>query len=252
MRAIDYLLADDHLIPASAEAFFPETVHRLPSGYVAYEPPSEAPLVGPLPATTNGYVTFGSFNNPAKLTREVVCLWSRIMRQIPEARLVLKYHGLDDPGTRHRMEQLFVDCELSPTRLKLQGWSSYEDFLAAHNQIDVALDPFPFAGGATTCNALWMGVPVITWPGETFASRKGLSYLSRVGLKETIASDAQEYADIAVGLASDLDRLTRLRADLRSRMAASLLCDGSQLAENLLAFLRSAWERWCRTTGEAP
>jgi predicted O-linked N-acetylglucosamine transferase (SPINDLY family) len=119
--------------------------------------------------------------------------------------------------------------------------------LAAYREIDLALDPFPFGGGITTCDALWMGVPVVTCPGETFASRHGLTHLSNMGLTETIARDLDEYVDIAAKLANDLPRLASLRAGLRERMADSPLCDGKQFAADLKNIVRRAWEDWCRT-----
>jgi predicted O-linked N-acetylglucosamine transferase (SPINDLY family) len=122
-------------------------------------------------------------------------------------------------------------------RLLIEGWSPLGDLLAAHNRADIALDPFPFAGGVTTCNALWMGVPVVTWPGETFASRHSLSYLSNSGMRETIAASREEYIAIAATLAGDLRRLAALRAGLRTRMAASPLCDGTQFAKNWRAII---------------
>jgi predicted O-linked N-acetylglucosamine transferase (SPINDLY family) len=122
--------------------------------------------------------------------------------------------------------------------------SSFAEYLASYCQVDVALDPFPFSGSATTCEALWMGVPVVTSPGETFASRHTLSHLSNVGLTETIARDLDEYVELAVSLAGDLPRLAALRAGLRQRMAASPLCDGKRFAAHLTTMLQDAWQQW--------
>ena len=130
---------------------------------------------------------------------------------------------------------------MGPQRLDLLPWSSYSDYLATYQQVDVALDPFPFSGSTTTCEALWMGVPVITCPGETFASRHSLSHLSNVGLTETIARDLDEYVELAVSLAGDLPRLASLRSGLRERMAASPLCDGKRFASHLMSLLHEVW-----------
>jgi protein O-GlcNAc transferase len=245
LRAIDYLLADRHIIPPGAESDYPERILRLPDSYVCYDPPSEAPAVGPLPAQRNGCVTLASFNNPAKLNAEVIDVWAEILRRLPRAKLVLKYNGLDDDRTRQRLRAQFVDRGLSGDRIALRGWSSFSDLLAEYNQVDIALDPFPFSGGATTCNALWMGVPVITWPGNTFASRHGLSYLSGLGLTETIARDRDQYIRLTVSLAEDLDRLAALRLQLRPQMSQSPLCDGRRHAENLQQILRDVWRTYC-------
>ena len=158
-------------------------------------------------------MTFGSCNNLAKLNAEVVAAWAEILRRVPRSRLLLKYRGLEDEGLRARYLGLFAAQGIAADRLDIEGWSPLGELLARHDGIDVALDPFPFAGGVTTCNALWMGVPVVTWPGETFASRHALSYLSTIGLTETIAGSREEYVEIAVRLASDLPRLAAIRAD---------------------------------------
>ncbi len=186
-----------------------------------------------------GYTTFGSFNNLAKVTAEVVGVWSEILRRVPGARLVLKYRGLGDAGVKQRYLELFAAEGVEDERLDLLPPSSYAEYLAAYHDVDVALDPFPFSGSATTCEALWMGVPVVTCPGETFASRHTLSHLSNVGLTETIAHDKKEYVELAVSLAGDLPRLAALRGSLRERMASSPLCDGKRFAANLTNILRN-------------
>jgi protein O-GlcNAc transferase len=245
LRSIEYLLADRHVIPPGAECDYPENVLRLPDSYICYDPPSEAPSVGPLPARTNGHVTLASFNNPAKINSDLIDVWTEILRQSPQAKLLLKYHGLDDDRTQQRLRAQFLDRGLAADRFALSGWSSFSDLLAEYNQVDIALDPFPFSGGATTCNALWMGVPVITCPGETFASRHGLSYLSALGLTELIANDRDQYVRLAVGLTEDLDRLATMRGHLREQMADSPLCDGRRHAANLLQVLRDVWRNYC-------
>ena len=139
---------------------------------------------------------------------------------------------------------MFAAGAIDPGRLEFLGPSPHAELLAEYNRIDLALDPFPYSGGLTTCEALWMGVPVITSPGETFASRHSLSHLSNVGLTETIAGDFDEYADLAVSWAGDLPRLAALRAGLRERMAASPLCDGKRFAANLAFVLREVASSW--------
>ncbi len=244
LAAIDYLLADHYLIPPEAEPYYRERVLCLPDGYVCYDPPDFAPPVSPLPAQKPGAVTFGSFNNPAKLNAAVLALWAKVLARLPQARLILKYKGLDDPGLARNLLERFASCGVAAGRVVLRGWSPHAAMLAQYQEIDLALDPFPFNGGVTTCEALWMGVPVITWPGATFASRHSLSHLSNVGLTETIARDQQDYVEQAVALAHDLPRLAALRARLREQMAGSPLCDGPRFARNLLQLLRQIWRQW--------
>ena len=165
-------------------------------------------------------LTFGSFNNPAKITPCVVAAWAEILRHVPGSRMVLKYQGFDQDGTRRWYEGLFAAEGVGPERLELAGWSSRGQMLAEYNRVDLALDPFPYSGGVTTCEALWMGVPVITLRGRTFAGRHSLSHLSNVGLTETVARDVADYVELAVQLAHDLPRLAKWRAELRGQVRA--------------------------------
>lgn len=244
LTTIDYILADRYVIPAHAESQYTERVLRLPNGYVCYDPPTAAPPVTSLPASDRGYVTFGSFNNPTKLCPQVIAMWAQVLRRIPGARLVLKYKWLDDSRVNERLAAEFAGHSIAAERVSFLGASPYSEFWRAYHDIDVALDTFPFNGGITTCDALWMGVPVITRPGQTFAARHSLSHLSNVGLTETLADSDEGYVDLAVTLASDLTRLAGLRSELRGRVAASPLCDGKRFAANTLGLLREAWREW--------
>jgi predicted O-linked N-acetylglucosamine transferase (SPINDLY family) len=238
LSAMDYLIADRYQVPPGAEPHYREKVLRLPDGYVCYDPPGDAPPVGPLPAALHGQVTFGSFNNPAKVTHDVARLWAEILRRVPGARLVLKSTAYGAARTAERVRQWFAAEGISAGRIELRGWSPHRELLAAYHEIDLALDPFPYSGGLTTCEALWMGVPVITCPGATFAGRHSLSHLSNAGLGELVAGDLSEYAGRAVELAGDLPRLAALRGTLRPQVAGSPLCDGNRFAANLMALLR--------------
>jgi predicted O-linked N-acetylglucosamine transferase (SPINDLY family) len=248
LEAIDYLIADERLVPPGAEGQYRARVLRLPGGYACYDPPADAPDPGPLPAMASGRVTFGCFNNPAKLSPPALAAFADVLRRVSNARLVLQFRGLDEPATVERFRGCFAVLQVDPARVELRGRSSYADYLAAYGGIDIALDPFPFNGGVTTCDALGMGVPVVTLPGATFASRHGLSHLTSVGLAdELVAHDLGDYAARAADLARDVDRLARLRADLRERVTRSPLCDGDRLATELLAALRTAWRAWATT-----
>ncbi len=243
LSAIDYVLADRYTVPAEAERFYRERVLRMPDGYVCYEPPPAAPPPGPLPALAAGRVTFGCFNNPAKIGPELLGLWARILRRVPGAHLLLKYLAVDDPSVSRRYRELLAQHGVAPERIELEGGTVHEGLLRCYQRVDVALDTWPYNGGLTPCEALWMGVPVVTLPGETFASRHSLGHLSTVGLTETIARDADDYVEIACRLAADLPRLAALRARLRGQVADSPLCDGPRFAANLLAVLNDAWQR---------
>jgi predicted O-linked N-acetylglucosamine transferase (SPINDLY family) len=251
LKAMDYLLADRFEVPPGAEQHYSERVLRMPDGYVCFDPPLDAPPVAPLPALERGQVTLGCFNNPAKVTPRVIEVWATILRRLPGARLVLKYKGWSDAGVARRFTEMFAAHAVDPGRLELLGASPHARLLAEYGRIDLALDPFPYNGGLTTCEALWMGVPVVTCPGATFASRHSLSHLSNVGLTETIARNLDEYVELAVALASDLPRLAALRAGLRPRMAASPLCDGERFATNLASILRGVCDQRAATGNDS-
>jgi predicted O-linked N-acetylglucosamine transferase (SPINDLY family) len=246
LAAIDYLIADRFHVPPGAEEHYREKVLRMPDGYACFEPPDEAPEVGPLPALERGQVTFGSFNNVSKLHRDVVALWAEVVRRVSGSRLVLVSPALIGRTARRRVGEAFVAAGGLEEQLELRGTMLRPKLLAAYNEIDIALDPFPYSGGITTCEALWMGVPVITCPGETFASRHSFSHLSNIGMTETVAADTRDYVERAAGLAADLPYLATLRAGLRDRMARSPLCDGPRFAGHLATLLRDVWKEWCR------
>ena len=248
LTAMDYILADRYEIPPQSEAYYRERVLRMPDGYVCYDPPGYAPPVPPLPALQSGYVTLAGFHYPAKITPRVLEVWAQVLKRLPQSRLVLKYRGLDDASVAGRVADLFVAQGVDPARLAFLGHSSHSETLAEYQRVDLALDTFPYSGGLTTCEALWMGVPVVTCPSETFASRHSLSHLSDMGLTETIAGDLEEYVEVAVALAGDLPRLVTVRAGLRAQMASSPLCDGKRFAENFAEVLRGAWRHWCENS----
>ena len=241
LEAMDYLFADWHHVPAGSEVHYQEEVIRLPHNRYCYQPPEDAPSVGPLPASSAGYITFGCFNNPAKLTAEVIATWAQILQRVPTSRLMLKYIGLDDRNTSQRFLKLFADQQVDTSRIELRGQSPYRQMLGQYNEIDVALDPYPFCGAATSCEALWMGLPVVTCPRETFASRQTLGILSSLGITDTVASDLSNYVDLAVELANDLPRLAKLRAQLRVQMEQSPLCDADRFATHFVQAVDQAW-----------
>jgi predicted O-linked N-acetylglucosamine transferase (SPINDLY family) len=208
--------------------------------------------VAPLPAVANGHVTFGCFNNLAKVTPRVIATWSGIMGRLPGSRLVMKAHQFADGSTRERILGCFAAHGIAASRIELRGPSRHRTFIGQYNDIDIVLDPFPYSGGLTTCEALWMGVPTVALAGEIFASRHSVSHLSNAGLDDWVAPDVASYADLAVTKASDIAALATLRSGLRARVKASPLCDAPRFGRNLGKALRAAWRDWCsRTTQDA-
>ena len=234
VETMDYIVADRHEIPEGSQQYYTEKVIRMPGSFVCYDPPEYAPPVLPLPALSNGHVTFGCFNLLAKISPEVVDLWSVILRRVPGSRLILKTKELNGEEAKRRIGELFSCRSVAPDRIDLVGGTPHREHLGHYNKVDIGLDPFPFSGSTTTLESLWMGVPVITMPGETFASRHSLSFLSTVGLTETIADTPDRYVALAGELAKDLPRLSDIRSSLRGRFRASPLCDNEAFARRLL------------------
>lgn len=247
LAAMDYVLGDRYQAPEGDERYYSERVLRMPDGYLCYGPPDGAPEVGPLPALARGQFTFGSFNNPAKFNREVVALWAKIMKRVPGSRLMMKYRGLETAAMKARVGELFAAEGIPADRLELVTPSPHPAVLAAYNDVDLALDPFPYSGGITTCEAIWMGVPVITCPGATFAGRHSFSHLSNAGLGQFVARDLGHYEEMAAEWAGDLKGLAQVRAGMRAQVAASPLCDARRFAENCQRLLREAWRRWAES-----
>jgi predicted O-linked N-acetylglucosamine transferase (SPINDLY family) len=246
MKAMDYLLTDANLVPGDCDRHYAETVIRLEGAPATYRLPAEIPEIGPLPALRNGFVTFGSFNNPAKINAQVVALWSAILMRLPAARLVLKYLGFDDPVNRERYAKLFAAAGVDPSRLTFLGFTPMADMFARYNEVDVALDPFPYTGGTTTLLALAMGVPVVSLAGDTMPGRQSLTMLGSMGLESFVAKTAAEYEARAVSLAGDLPQLRALRAGLRERVLRSQFFDPRRFVQKLERTVRGLWVRWCK------
>jgi protein O-GlcNAc transferase len=243
LAAMDYLLGDGHQLPPGANAFFTEKLIRLPDSYVACPPPAGLPPLAPLPALSRGFVTFGSFNAAKKLNPELLALWSRILQAVPGSRLVLKADAYSLPGVEPRFRARFAEMGVAPERLGFAGSTGWADHLQAMAGVDIALDSFPYSGGQTTLESLWSGLPVVTRPGETMASRHATGYLRSAGLAELVAEDARSYCELAAGLAADLPRLAKLRAGMRERLEGSKLCDVAAFVRNLETALTAIWNR---------
>lgn len=245
LSAMDYLLSDERQSPDGAEVNCVEAIVRLPDCYVCYTPPEYAPDIGSLPSSENGFVTFGCFNNLAKVTTQVVELWSRLLKSIPNSRLLLRTKSLGDSEVRCRYLKLFASNGIATTRISLEAGLPHRDLLDAYNKIDISLDPFPYSGGLTTLESLWMGVPVITLGGSRFCSRHSISHLTTLGLANLVASNADDYLSIAKRLVQDKEGLSALRLTLRSCMAGSPICDAPRFTSNLETAYINMWKKWC-------
>jgi len=238
--AIDYILTTDGLTPAGSDPHYSERIVRLPHWHACFDPPP-APDVGPLPFSRNGFITFGCFNNPMKLNDGVIAAFAAILKRVPRARLKLKYRPFADPVFAARLRAAFAAHGIAEDRLLLSGHAPYRDFLGAYNDVDIALDTFPFSGCMTTTEAAWMGCPVVTFSGATIAGRQSAAFLTTAGFPQFVAKDRADFEDLAVKMAADTAMLASLRMQLRPTIAASPVCDGARFArdfENALAALR--------------
>ena len=248
LSAMDYRLTDEIADPQGpGDALHSEKLMRMPNGFLCFDPGIEAPAVIDPPALTNGPVTFGSFNDLSKATVATVAVWARILEGAPESRLLLKNPSFVDEETRRRYRILFTERGVDGDRLEFHTWiESRSGHLGLYERIDIGLDPFPYNGTTTTCEALWMGVPVISLRGDRHAGRVGASILTRVGLKELIADTDDAYVAAAVALAEAPDRLVELRRDLRAAMVASSLCNAAGFTRDVEAAYRGMWRSWCQ------
>lgn len=245
LQAIDYVMADPIVLPPSEEIHFVEKVWRLPDTYYCYTPPQVKVEGGPLPALRTGHVTFGCFNNAAKLNEEVLSCWSEILKALPKSRLFLKSSHFSQPEVVATLQARFEKLGVGAGRLQFEGADGFDRYLSAYRNVDIALDPFPFTGGATTADALWMGVPVLTLKGQRFISHQGETILSSVGLTDWIANGREDYIALAVSKAGNLYSLFELRRNLRERLLGSAFADAPRLATHLEAAWRGMWRNWC-------
>jgi predicted O-linked N-acetylglucosamine transferase (SPINDLY family) len=247
LAAMDYRITDAYADRVGAsEQYYSEALWRLPDSFDCYRPPRHAPDVGGLPALAQGRITFGSFNNLAKLAPGVRALWARVLLAVPGSRLMLKTVALADTLARQRLIDDFAGFGVDTERLLLvSADAGYLGHLSRYAEVDIGLDPFPYNGVTTSFEAMWMGVPVLTLAGNSFVSRMGVTALSNLGMTELIANTPEEYVAIAARLAGDLDRLAALRAGLRVRMANSPLMNAERFTRNLEAAYRQMWAHWC-------
>jgi len=242
LAAMDYRLTDPHLDPPGTDANYTEKSLRLPDSWWCYQPPDSAGHITPLPALTTNSITFSSLNTFAKVTPNALNTWAAILRAVPNSRLLL--HARDG-SHRQRTLNLFAREQISPDRVRFVSFLPLHDYFALYNQTDIALDPFPWAGGTTTFDALWTGVPVITLAGQTAVGRGGASILHNLGLTELIARDTNHYIAIATSLAADLPRLSALRQSLRPNLQSSAFTNAPKFVMKVESTYRHTWRTWC-------
>ena len=229
----DYLIGDDLVIPPEEEKFYCEKIMRVPGSYLTFEVTYPVPPVVDPPCLTNGAITFGSLASQYKITNEVIGTWSRILQQVPNSSLILKNRALVSPGTRQFVHGLFERHDVSPKRVRLDGPADHYQFLEAYAEIDIALDTFPYSGGTTTTEAIWQGVPVVTFSGDRWVSRTSASILQSAALGQLVGQGLEGYISLAIGLANSPDRLLDLRRNMRSRLRDSPVCDTPTFARNM-------------------
>jgi predicted O-linked N-acetylglucosamine transferase (SPINDLY family) len=242
---MDYILGNRWLLPEAEAHLYTERPWRLPDAHLCFTPPHVQAEVGPLPARQKGHVVFGCFNNVLKVNLEVIACWARVLHSVPESRLFLKDKAFGNASMVEHYQGLFAGHGVGAERLILEGYSSFEEYLNSYNRVDIALDPFPYNGGTTTVQSLWMGVPVLVLQGDRYVAHMGESILHAMNLPEWIAVDENDYVAKAAAFGGDLPALAAVRAGLRERLLASPICDAPRFARNLEAAFRGMWQTWC-------
>jgi protein O-GlcNAc transferase len=248
LGAIDWRVTDARVDPPGAEAFHSEKLLRLGEVFLCFAPyMTQVPDPAPVPSAARGHVTFGSFNNLQKMSPSTVSSWARILDTVTGSRLLLKSLAFREPSGQRSFLDLFATYGIGADRIELRlPQPAMPDHLGSYADVDIALDPFPYNGTTTTCEAMWMGVPVVALIGDRHSGRVGFDLLSQVGMAELAAADIDAYVAAAVALAGDRLRLEALRSRLRERMRASPLCDAPRFARAFEEGLRRMWQEWCR------
>ena len=246
VKEMDYIFCDRWVLPPNDEPYFVEKPWRLPDSWLCFTPPGKQDDVGTLPALNNGHITFGSFNNLTKLSEETVQCWAKIIESVPNSRLLLKALQLEDTLAQEAIRARFATYGVSYNQLVLKGFSrNREEHLRALNEVDIALDPFPYPGGRTTVESFWMGAPVVTLKGDRFVSRIGESLLQNMDLEAWIADTPEDYVKKTRRFATDAEALSLLRRSLRDRLLQSTICDAKRFTRNLETSFQEMWRERC-------
>ncbi|MCG8689192.1 MAG: hypothetical protein MI892_30250, partial [Desulfobacterales bacterium] len=243
-KQMDYRFTDQQLDPPDSLSSYTEQSIYLQGGCHCFSPPTESPLVGPLPALKNGFITFGVFNNHLKICETQLALWAEILHASPDSHLLMKFPGTIDPGIQQYYQQKLMALGIANDRFRIELPKARFDHLDFYNQVDIALDTFPFNGSMTTLEGLWMGVPVINRVGKTFVARVGLSILTQLDLTVFCAHSAHEYRDKAIAFAQQIDSLSLIRQSLRGRLLNSNICRPRRMAQQLERAFRTMWQAW--------
>lgn len=244
LSSMDYRFTDWWADPLGQEKYYSEKLIRLSSGFLCYRPPDNSPEIASSPVAQKGFITFGSFNYLPKVNDDVIALWAAILEQIPQSKLMLKAKSLNNKSVQQRYTSLFKQYGIAPTRLLLSGYApTIYDHLQSYESVDIALDPFPYNGTTTTCEALWMGVPVIVLAGQNHQARVGVSLLSRVGLTGMIAQSPKQYVAIADFFSRNISQLIALRKGLRQNMLSSSLVDAQLITKEIEEVYTKIYEK---------
>ncbi|MDR3480267.1 MAG: tetratricopeptide repeat protein [Burkholderiaceae bacterium] len=247
LSAMDYRLTDRYAEPGD-DQYYTEKLLRLPGSIWCYRPPDGMPEVTPLPALVNGYLTFGSFNNVNKVGSECIALWASLLHRLPNSRLLMA--TVPEGAARGQLIRRFAQLGIADDRIDYCGSLPLRKFQRKLQQVDITLDPFPVNGATTTCESLWLGVPVLTMVGERFPSRAGLSIMNAARMPEFATATPEEFIEKAISLANDLPRLADIRAGMRERLKETPLFDQQRFARHFEAALRGMWIRWCESRRE--
>ncbi|MDX1714042.1 MAG: hypothetical protein R3334_09880, partial [Halomonas venusta] len=250
LSTMDYLLSDTIETPVGVDEWYTEKLIRMPHDYVCYEAPAYSHDVYSPPVVHNGYITLGCFNNPQKINNVVLEQWANIMHQLPNSRLFLKSFQFNSSILVENVTNTLAELGITAERLIIEGPSNHSELLKAYNKVDIALDPWPYSGGLTTCEAMFMGVPVVTYPGPTFAGRHSATHLTNAGLRQLVANSWEEYSSLVINLASDVENLANIRQHLRNALLESPVCDAPSFARHFSNAMRAIWQRHCE--GLAP
>jgi predicted O-linked N-acetylglucosamine transferase (SPINDLY family) len=242
---VDYILADSHVCPADADEDFTEEIVRLPNTYLCFEFPKGVEVPPRLPKRSGEGIVFGSFNNHLKTNHSVIAVWAEILKRVPKSTLFLKTKDFDKIGLRQHIRNQFEARGIAKERIRLEGMLSLQAHFSAYNQVDIALDPFPYCGTTTSVEALSMGVPLITLIGERWVQRTSYGFLSNIGVPELAVTSEAEYINVASRLAQDPSRLEHLKTRIKDGFAQSPLCDVEAFTRNLEAAYRNMWKTYC-------
>eukprot|EP01102_Stenamoeba_stenopodia_P020858 TRINITY_DN8274_c0_g1_i1.p1 TRINITY_DN8274_c0_g1~~TRINITY_DN8274_c0_g1_i1.p1 ORF type:complete len:750 (+),score=169.42 TRINITY_DN8274_c0_g1_i1:210-2459(+) len=247
LKCIDYRIADYFTDSANTKQKYTETLIRLPNCFLCYTPIKDPPAISEAPVVKNGFVTFGTFNNLAKITNEVLLVWAKILKRVPGSRLIMKCKPFSNKETKDRVAKIFEDNGIESSRLDLIGLIPLcHDHLTSYSLMDISLDPWPYAGTTTTCESLFMGVPVISYEGANHAWNVGKSLLNNIGLGEFVAKTDEQYVDIAVNLGTNPKKIQETRSKLRDQMLSSALCNGPEFIKEIEKAYFMMWESYCK------